>query len=119
MVDMAKKEILPAVSSYTQLLSDTILSKKSVCNSLDCTYETEMLTEICTQTSEAYQQVKALEKALNGAKKSVGAAKLSIYYKDKVLPAMNKLRTAADTLETLVSEEYWPIPTYGDLLFGV
>ena len=119
MVDMAKKEILPAVSEYTQLLSDTILSKKSVCKSLDCTYETEMLTEICTQTSEAYAQVKALEKALLGAKKSVGVAKLSVYYKDKVLPVMEKLRAAADKLEALVSADYWPIPTYGDLLFGV
>lgn len=119
MVDMAKKEILPAVSEYTQLLSNTILSKKSVCESLDCTYEKETLTEICGLTAEAHKQVKALEKSLNGTRKIMDTATLSVYYKDKVLPVMAKLRTAADKLENLVSTEYWPIPTYGDLLFEI
>ncbi len=119
MVEMAKKEILPAVSEYTQLLSSTILSKKSVCESLDCTYESEMLTEISDLTAKAYQQVKALEKALAGTKTICGAAVRSVYYKDNVLPVMDALRTAADALEGVVSSDYWPIPTYGDLLFGV
>ena len=119
MVEMAKKEILPAVSEYSQLLSSTILSKKSVCESLDCTYESEMLTEISELTASAYAQVKALEKALAGTKKICGAAERSVYYKDEVLPVMDKLRSAADGLENVVSADYWPIPTYGDLLFGV
>ena len=119
MVEMAKKEILPAVSEYSQLLSSTILSKKSVCESLDCTYESEMLTEISDLTASAYAQVKALEKALAGTKKICGAAERSVYYKDEVLPVMDKLRSAADGLENVVSADYWPIPTYGDLLFGV
>ena len=119
MVEMAKKEILPAVSEYSQLLSSTILSKKSVCESLDCTYESEMLTEISDLTAKAYAQVKALEKALVGTKKLGGAAERSVYYKDEVLPVMEQLRAAADGLETVVSADYWPIPTYGDLLFGV
>ncbi|MBQ8395246.1 MAG: glutamine synthetase III [Clostridia bacterium] len=119
MVEMAKKEILPAVSEYSQLLSSTILSKKSVCESLDCTYESEMLTEISDLTAKAYAQVKALEKALDGTKKLDGAAERSVYYKDEVLPVMEQLRAAADGLETVVSADYWPIPTYGDLLFGV
>lgn len=119
MVEMAKKEILPAVSEYSQLLSSTILSKKSVCESLNCTYESEMLTEISDLTAKAYAQVKALEKALDGTKKLGGAAERSVYYKDEVLPVMEQLRAAADGLETVVSADYWPIPTYGDLLFGV
>ena len=77
------------------------------------------MTEICDLTAEAYKQVKALEKALDGTKKATNAAKLSVYYKDKVLPVMDKLRAAADKLETLVAKSAWPIPTYGDLLFGI
>ena len=119
MVEMAKKEILPAVSEYSQLLSSTILSKKSVCESLDCTYESEMLTEVSDLTAKAYEQVKALEKALAGTKAICGATARSVYYKDEVLPVMSALREAADGLENVVSSDYWPIPTYGDLLFGV
>ena len=119
MADMAKKEILPAVSRYTQQLSATVLSKKAVLPTLDCSYETDMLEEISTLTAEAYTQVKALEKALNGKKKVGGAAKLSVYYRDKVVPVMEKLRKAADALEKLVAADCWPMPTYGDLLFGI
>ena len=119
MADMAKKEILPAVSEYSQLLASTILSKKSVCEDLDCTYEREMLEEISSLTAEAYKQVKALEKALAAGKKCADARTLANHYKDKVLPIMKKLRIAADGLENVVSEEYWPMPTYGDLLFDI
>ena len=119
MVEMTKKEILPAVSEYSQLLSSTVLSKKSVSDALDCSYETETLAEISALTASAYAQVKALEKVLANAKKADGAQKLSVYYKDKVLPVMEKLREAVDKLENLVSEDYWPIPTYGNLLFNI
>ena len=119
MADMAKKEILPAVSRYTQQLSATVLSKKAVLSTLDCSYETEMLTEISALTAEAYTQVKALEKALDSKKKMPNAAKLSVHYRDKVLPVMEKLRKAADALEKLVAADCWPMPTYGDLLFGI
>lgn len=119
MVEMTRKEILPSVSEYSQLLSNTATAKKSICESLDCSYETETLKEISALTAGAYAQVKALEKALAGAKKAEGAAKLSVYYKDKVLPVMEKLREAVDKLESLVSEDYWPMPTYGDLLFSI
>ncbi len=119
MVEMAKKEILPAVSKYTRLLSDTILSKQSVSDSLDCAYETETLSEICTLLNEAHTRTKALESALNNTQKQSNTEKRSVYYKDNILPVMDQLRTAADKLETLVSEDYWPMPTYGDLLFGI
>ena len=119
MIEMAKKEILPAASKYSQLLSSTISSKKAVSNSLDCSYEMEILTEISTRIANAFKHVKKLECALASAKKIGNVSALSVYYKDKVLPIMEKLRAEADALETLVSEEYWPIPTYGDLMFGV
>ncbi len=119
MVEMAKKEILPAVSEYSQVLANTILAKKSVCEALDCTYETEALKEISSLTAKAYASVKALEATLEATKKMGDITALSVWYKDEVLVKMSELRAAADALEGLVSADYWPMPTYGDLLFEI
>ena len=119
MVDMAMKDILPAVSEYSQTLCNTLLSKKAVCESLDCAYEQEMIEKISNLASGAYKHAKALEKALCNAAKISDITELGFYYKDKVLPLMKKLREKADSLENIVSADYWCFPTYGDLLFGV
>ena len=119
MVDMAMKDILPAVSEYSQTLCDTVLSKQAVCKSINCAYEKEILEKISVLSSQAYECVKALETALDGAANIDDPEKLAFYYKDKVLSAMQALRAAADGLENLVSADYWPFPTYGELLFGV
>ena len=119
MVDMAMKDILPSVSEYLQTLCNTVLAKQSVCKTIDCTYETEMIAKISALSSEAYAQAKALESKLINAEKTSDPERLAFYYKDEVLPAMQALREAADGLENLVSADYWPFPTYGELLFGV
>ena len=118
MLDMAKKDILPAVSEYSQVLANTILSKKSACASLDCTYEEEMLTKVSALLNGAYSTVKALEKALTEKKTICDVTARSVFCKDCILALMNELRRAVDELEVSVSADYWPIPTYGDLLFG-
>ena len=119
MVDITKKDILPSVSEYSQVVSNTILSKRAVCESLNCVYETEMLTRISNLVASAYQKVQTLENALETAKNIVDNSKLAVHYRDEILPTMSALRVDVDTLETIVSTEYWPMPTYGDLLFGV
>lgn len=119
MLDMAKREILPAVSEYSQVLANTVLSKKSVCKKLDCSYERESLKRISDLTASAYRNVQALEKALSQTNGIGDVTTRAVYYKDAVLTVMEKLRADADALEDLVSADYWPIPTYGDLLFGV
>ena len=119
MVDMAKKEILPAVSEYSQILGNTILTKKSVCKKLDCSYEQTALTEISDLTASAHKTVQALETALSQTKAVKDVTTRAVYYKDVVLTLMKKLRADVDALEDVVSADYWPIPTYGDLLFGV
>ena len=119
MVDMAMKDILPAVSEYSQTLCNTLLSKKAVSESISCAYEQEMLETISKLCDGAYKHAKALEKALNNATKISDITKLGFYYKDKVLTVMKKLRQKADALENIVSADYWCFPTYGDLLFGV
>ncbi len=119
MLDMAAKEILPVVSEYSQVLSNTILAKKAVSKKLNCVYEEEVLSQISDLVLAAYRSVKTLEKELFEMRKIEDVTTRSAYCKNVVLNEMKTLRTAVDGLENLVSADYWPIPTYGDLLFGV
>ncbi len=119
MVDMTMKDILPAVSEYTQTLCNTVLSKKSVSKTIDYVYEKEMVEKISHLSSQAYAQVKRLQSTLDDATNVCNPQSLAVYYKDIVLPIMDALRASVDELETLVSADYWPFPTYGELLFGI
>ena len=119
MLDMALKDILPAVSKYSGTLCDTLLAKKAVCKKLDCGYEKDMLQKIADLSAKAYASAQALEKALNEATKIADPDVRAVYYKDHVLQEMQVLRLAANGLENVVSAEYWPFPTYGELLFEV
>ncbi len=119
MLDMAMKEILPAVSEYSQVLANTILSKKTVSPLLDCAYEEEMLERISSLTAAAFASVKTLKEKLNEMQAIADVTRRSFACRDEVLTEMKTLRTAVDSLENIVSADYWPIPTYGDLLFGV
>ena len=119
MIDMAMRDILPAVSEYSQTLSNTILSKKAVCKKLDCRYEEETLKRVTTLSNLLHCGVKRLSGAIETANNAQGVAKKAVLFKDIILPAMTEIRKAADELETLVSADYWPFPTYGELLFGI
>ena len=119
MVDMCRKDILPAVSKYSAHLCSAILAKHSVSESIDYTYEKETLAEISKHTHGAYALTKQLELALEETTKIKDITRLAEHYKKKVLKTMKDLRIHADALETLVSAEHWPFPTYGELLFGV
>ncbi len=119
MVDMASKDILPAVSEYGQVLANTILSKKAVCKKISLRYEREMLEKISRLTDDAYAYTQALDCKLREMSAVEDVSARSRYCKDIVIPIMKKLRAAVDGLEDVVSADYWPMPTYGDLLFGV
>ena len=117
MIDMARKDILPAVSAYSTSLAETVLTKSEV--GVDATYEKELAQTVSSLTASLYGKVKALEDALIHVKDYSDSAELSMYYKDSVFAAMSALRAVADQLETLTSAEFWPYPSYGDLLFSV
>ena len=119
MVDMARKDILPAVSGYSQKLCNTILAKNSVSTALSTTYEKDTIQEISCHLEKAYEITKALEKSLDEATTVTDVTAQGMYYKNNVLPKMAELRAHADALETLVDAKCWPFPTYADLLFGV
>ncbi len=118
MIDMAKKDILPAVSKYSHELSDTIIAK-AACGDVDSTYEKELLAKISKLNATAYKKVQKLEEATLKAKEIDDTTELSMFYKDSVFAAMSELRITVDELETMVPATSWPYPSYGDMLFSV
>ena len=118
MIDMAKKDYLPAVSRYSHELSDTIIAK-AACGDVDSTYEKELLAKISKLNTAAYKKVQKLEEATLKAKEINDTTALSMFYKDSVFSAMSELRITVDELETMVPAESWPYPSYGDMLFSV
>ena len=118
MIDMAKKDYLPAVSKYSHELSDTIIAK-AACGDIDSTYEKELLTKISKLNTAAYKKVAKLEEAVLKAKEIDDTTELSMFYKDSVFAAMSELRITVDELETMVPASSWPYPSYGDMLFSV
>lgn len=117
MVDMANKDILPAVNTYIAKLTSTAAAKKGLNASLPCKMELSLIEKLSTLEDKAYEQVGALTEALANASGS-GLA-LASYYKDVVITAMNELRATVDAIEVDTDASLWPYPQYGDLLFKV
>ncbi|MBQ4562851.1 MAG: glutamine synthetase III [Lachnospiraceae bacterium] len=119
MVDMVKKDILPAVSSYLKALAETGLAKKALCSGIDCSYEETLVNKLSTLCGRVFKQVADLEEKLQKAADVSKGSALANYYKDVVLTAMFALRADVDEMETMTDAKYWPYPSYGELLFGV
>ena len=119
MSDMAKKEILPAVSAFTGGLSETILAKTSVSDQIPVTYEAATLETASVLLAEAYLALEALDAAIAEMHAMEGFEEKAFYVRDALIPAMDALRAPCDKLETIVSDTVWPFPTYGKLLFGI
>ena len=119
MIEMVKKEMLPAVSAFAHELTDTVLAKKQISADIPCDYETEMVTRLSTLLKAAYKRNDILENAVVDAKDIEDITELGNYYHDKVFMAMSELRIVIDELETITAKTYWPYPSYGHLLFGI
>ena len=119
MLDMAHKDILPAMSAYSKELADAALDKKKLSEEIDTTYETETVKALGNLLGNTYSNVKKLESDLYTAKSITSSVELADFYKDFILADMSALRASADEMETMASSEKWPYPSYGDLLFGV
>ncbi len=118
MIDMVRKDIFPAVSAYSGDLAGTIAAKKSVVADLPCTAETSLLKKISALLEKVAVQNSQLEALLAGDP-GKDAYEAAHYYRYTVFAAMQDLRESVDTLETLVAADYWPIPSYTDLLFSI
>ena len=119
MVDMAKKQILPAVSEYVSELADTASKKLSLGNDITCGYEKRTLKKLSLICDKIEETTASLEDAIVKIKLIEDIGEESVSIRDSVLPAMSELRVVCDEAETSTAEKYWPFPTYGDLLFGV
>ena len=119
MIDMARKQILPAVQGYTAELAGAVVAKKAVSADITCGYETGLISKLSVLTDQIAVKTDELESALLGLKDCAGVMEESCAIRDTVLSKMAALRTVADEAETLTAEKYWPFPTYGELLFGV
>ncbi|WP_294730953.1 glutamine synthetase III [uncultured Faecalibaculum sp.] len=119
MSDMAKKEILPAVSAFTGELSDTILAKTAVSQSIPVDYELSTLETASLLLTEATHALQALDASIAEMHALEGFEDKAFYVRDALIPAMDALRAPCDKLETIVSDTAWPFPTYGKLLFGI
>ena len=119
MLEMIKKDIIPAVCNYSKDLTESALAKKDLSSDIDISLETNLVSKISSLSSCLAKKTADLEKVLLGAKDCDDSEKLAKYYHDTVLSQMNEVRAIADELETLIGKGYWPFPTYTDLLFSV
>lgn len=117
MIEMAKKQIIPAVIKYTKTLADTVIAVKEA--GVDASVQTDLLKQISTLLVSMQKALVALEKVVSVATVITDAKEQAFCYKDTVKAAMDDLRAPADELEMLVDKKVWPMPTYGDLLFEV
>ena len=122
MLEMAKKNILPAASKYANCLAETIGLKKAACGECDSTYESAMLKKVSCLTSCIYNKTEKLEQEVLAARKTADSgdsSKTAKFFREHVFAAMNELRACADELEVFTPKELWPFPSYGDLLYSV
>ena len=119
MVDMAKREINPAVEAYVMELAKTISLKKSVNEMLACQYENSLIKRLSSLTDQMAFQTDALENALIKIQDAEDIEEQACELRDTVLTRMQELRIVCDEAETVTAKKYWPFPTYGDLLFSV
>ncbi len=119
MIDMACKQIIPAVVKYTTRLAESISAVKSACPQADVSAQSKLLVKISSLLGEVKKGVEDLKAAQESAASKGCEKAIAHAYHDEVMPAMSALRAPADELETLVDRDLWPLPTYGDLLFYV
>ena len=118
-LDMAKKDIVPAVAAYIRELAETANLIKSVDAEIVTVPETELMKKLANLLSCFLKKIDALDKAVVGAKEVEDVAENAMYYKEKVLAAMQELRAVADEMESNMSAKLWPYPSYGTMLFSV
>ncbi|MDO4174347.1 MAG: glutamine synthetase III [Eubacteriales bacterium] len=117
MVDMAKKDIIPAVASYVKELSDIACNKKAL--GLDAALEVHEIEKLSNLSADAYAKTEALSDVIAGAAGIEDVQEAANYQRGTVIPAMEALRKVADEMEVNTAAKYWPFPAYDKLLFGV
>ena len=119
MVDMARKEILPAVEGYTKSLAETLSAKKAAVAGLPCKYETATITKLSELSDEIADATADLDSEIAKFQAIEDVTEAANDIRDVILGKMDALRAVCDEAETITAKEFWPFPTYSDLLFSV
>ncbi len=119
MVDMARKEILPAVEGYTKSLAETLAAKKAAVAGLPCKYETSTITKLSELSDEIADATADLDSEIAKFQAIEDVTEAANDIRDVILGKMDALRAVCDEAETITAKEFWPFPTYSDLLFSV
>ncbi len=119
LLEMVKRDIIPAISSYQGALCDTVVKKRSVSDKINCDAETEIIEKLSIFNEHLHRLVKELETAVDMSQSTADLLARAQLYCNKVLFIMDNIRHITDEAETIVSREYWPYPTYGDILFNI
>ena len=119
MIDMVRKDILPAVSAFTGELAGDAAAKKALGGAIDTSYEELSIKRLSELMGAALKTVGTLEDAVVESSSIASCEELSFFCRDSIIAAMNELRIYVDEMETMTSAEYWPYPSYGDILFSV
>ena len=115
MIDMAQKQILPAVETYIFSLSKTLRAKLDVLPDAPRRMEKELITRLSLLQDEAYDALNALSREVTAANEEKHAIRAALLYANRIVPAMAALREKVDALESLTAQDAWPLPTYGDM----
>ena len=119
MLEMARKQLLPAVNAYMSEVANTAASKLAVSESISVRSETKALTKLSADADAMSDAVDTLQDAVDASKALPTEAEKAVAFHDNVLPAMDALRAAADDAETICGEDYWPLPSYSKMLYYV
>ncbi|WP_404352201.1 glutamine synthetase III [Caproicibacterium sp. XB2] len=119
MIDMANKQILPAVEKYMDDLSLAFTHKKALNPKMNCHVEYDRVTKLSELSASVYDETEELKENVSAAAAITDFEESARAYKETVLPTMDALRTDADKMETLTGASYWPFPTYADLIYHV
>ena len=119
MLEMARKQLLPAVNSYMSELANTAASKLAVSENISVRSETKTLTKLSADADAMSDAIDTLQDAVDATKKLSTETEKAVAFHDNVLPAMDSLRAAADDAETICGEDYWPLPSYSKMLYYV
>ena len=119
MIDMVKKDIYPTEIEYMKLVTESISKKMALGLDIPCESEKDLLKSLASLSDSLMKKCSVLEAALADAEKNEDIIEQSNYFRDVIFPAMQEMRAVADELETITAKDYWPYPTYSDLLYSV
>ena len=119
MLEMARKQLLPAINAYMSEVANTAASKLAVSEHISVRSETKTLEKLSSDADAMSDAIDTLQDAVNAAKALSTESEKAVAFHDNVLPVMDALRAAADDAETICGEDYWPLPSYSKMLYYV